>query len=544
MRPQRCSSQPSSGADVSVMELPNGSSQYSHLPSSSSRDMLPTNSFQGGKRYSETKASLINLYTGAPGTLLGAGLGLFLGYVVTLDSVYPALRAYDARNNKPIERYLLQPGRMYLRALTCVAIPFAFLSLVLVAAEITSSSRMGVAKLGVRVSLLSMLTSFMVALQGVYIGSLVAPTFDGTPYYFRSPNVAFQCPTPTRTSLFLDPKANNSMVCSRTNQTVFSFGGSKRLPYLIEPTVNRFVVYKSTIEEISSVLLNLTPTNYIEITNTNIMTVALGAVATGVAVGKYVTGFKSNPTLNHSIVPVLRELVAVFEIMTSWIAMTTPLALISLVAGSIYAGTHNVFDSDKATNGVVGLLWYILAFVGVSFVHAVVVLPVVTFIGSRGRLSPLRFMWQMRGALGYTMHSSSSRRSISVLLRTLERVVGQPSATTRFAFSAGATMNKNGAALYVTMSVIFLFSNGGLQDRFSATKVALLVVLATFGSLVVTPVRNGGVVVVVCACAMLTGLAPPYAINFMLIAECIIDPVATMLNAWGNVLIARLVSES
>ncbi|ETV82974.1 hypothetical protein H257_04729 [Aphanomyces astaci] len=503
---------------------------------------------RGKKSLSETKARLVNMYRGAPGTLLGAGMGLVVGYLVTLDAVYPTMRAYDARSNRAIERIMLEPGRAYLRALTCVALPFAFLNLTLVAADIASSRTPGVAKLGVRVGLMSLAMSFAIVVQGVYVGSLVAPTFEGSRYNFRAPAVSLECPTTsTKTSLFFDP-VRQIMTCHATNQTVFSFGSDEFAPYAIDPSVNRLARYTSTIQEVIAAVLEITPTRFVEATNTNVVALVVGALATGVAIGAHLTQFKSlssdSAAGNITVLAALRELVSVFQIMTSWIAMTTPLALISLVAGPIYAGTHNVFDFTKPTNGLIGVCWYVLVFVGVAAVHAVVVLPVVAVVGSRGRLSPLRFLWHMRDALIYALHTSSSRKSLHVLLSTFERTVGQPTAKTRFAIGTGATLNKNGGALYVSLSVIWLFSNGGLQTIFSPTKVALLVVLATVGSLAVTPVRNGGMVVVICVFAMLTGLAPPYAISFLFVAECIVDPVATVLNAWGNIIVARLLGEA
>ncbi|KAF0690668.1 Aste57867_17974 [Aphanomyces stellatus] len=114
----------------------------------------------------------------------------------------------------------------------------------------------------------------------------------------------------------------------------------------------------------------------------------------------------------------------------------------------------------------------------------------------------------------------------------------------RFLLQVGASLNMSGGALYIAMSLVWLFYNAGLKDFFTPTKMVLAGVISTIGSYAVAPVRNGGIAAVIVAFAMLTGLPTPYAFNFLLLVECIVDPISTLLNAWSNVVVTRIVERA
>ncbi|KAF0695115.1 Aste57867_14051 [Aphanomyces stellatus] len=495
------------------------------------------------KPKSETKARLKNWYLGAPGTLLGAALGLLLGYVVTTDPIYETLRDWDFRYGKTAEKCLLQLGFLYLRAVSCVMFPLTITNLTLVSAEITTSKRLS--RVGGRVVVCSFFTSALVVSLGVFVAVSLADFFEGRKFSFRLAPFAFGCPSGNATYVQVNKKTH-ALFCAPTKEKSlqklgFLLNDTDKL-WELAPTVNQFVDFGSVAREVLNVVFRVAPTNFSKASNANLVQLVLYALAFGVAVGLSNRDAKTNTPML-----VLRELVAIFETMTSWVVLFTPLALIPLVAGPIYAGTHNAFGGMSKDfpqgNDIVHVLYYTAAYVGVAAFHALVVLPILLVVSTCS--NPFRLLWRMKEALAYAFGTSSSRKSLPVLRSSYDRAMGRSTQSKScFVLQVGASLNMSGGALYIAMSLVWLFYNAGLKDFFTPTKMVLAGVISTIGSYAVAPVRNGGIAAVIVAYAMLTGLPTPYAFNFLLLAECIVDPISTLLNAWSNVVVTRIVERT
>ncbi|KAF0718555.1 Aste57867_1618 [Aphanomyces stellatus] len=491
----------------------------------------------GDRRLSEAEVTWKHYFLGAPGTLLGAALGLLLGYIVTRDEIRTPLKDYDLKNSKVAQNTLIQLGLLWLRAVKCVMLPLTILNLTLVTAEIAATRRWS--HIGWRAVALSCLTSLLVVTQGLGIGHFLSPYFAGRKYVFHLPPLAFTCPTSPKDMLLVNSKTNE-LYCGTTTvdalQTIAFLLNDTKPVLKLAPTVNRVTDFGSSINEVICVLFNTPRVN--NASNTNLVTLVLFAFTFGICAGIYTKHAKREQLFN-----LLQELVSIFEIMTSWITTVTPFALVFLIAGPIYIGTHNPFLGTTAAfpqgNDLVHLMWFILAYVAVSLFHALVVLPALLLVCTC--TNPLKLLWQMKEALIYAFGTASSRKSLPVLRSNYSRATGGSLPVSRFLLQMGASLNKSGGALYICLALVWMFYNAGLEDYFTPTKMALSAVLSTLGSYLVAPVRNGGIVVVLSAFAMLTGLPTPHAFNFLLLTECIVDPIATVLNAWTNVVVTRVV---
>ncbi|RHY20673.1 hypothetical protein DYB25_013387 [Aphanomyces astaci] len=506
-------------------------------PTSNATDALPTTSRH--HHHHESRANWLQLYLGAPGTLLGASLGLLLAYVLTMDDIKASLKYWDASSDRLAQKAINQLGVLYLRALTCVVYPQAFVNIVLVAATITAQPSPRLGKAGWRVLWLSFVTTLLVVGQGVALGVYLLPRFQGSTYYFRRPKALLKCPSPASTFLQYINATSHTLHCapytgSMEGKLAFYVGDVGRRSIEIDPTVNRFrTLESSSLPELVQVLL--TSTSFTNAINVNLVHLVLGAFSLGVATGTYTRATSTK------LLDLLRELVRTFEIMTGWVVAGLPVALMSLIAGPIYMTTHNVFVASAA-NDLVRLTWYVMCFGVVAAVHMVAVLPLFLVLTTRGQVHPWKFLGAVKEALWYNIGTSSSRAGQTVLARNIDRAPGSaPCTISRFALDVGVTCNKSGGGLYIALSMLWMFSNAGLQVYLTPSKIVLVVVLATLGSYAVVPVRNGGVAIVMCAFAMLTGLPPPNAMNFLLIAECVLDPLCTALNAWSNAVVTRIV---
>ncbi|KAF0718557.1 Aste57867_1620 [Aphanomyces stellatus] len=494
---------------------------------------------------SELKAKLKHWYLGAPGTLLGAALGLLVGYIVTTDAIQGPLKDYDFKYGKVAEKSVMQLGTLYLRAVLCVMVPLTVTNLTLVSAEIMTTKRWW-CRIGWRAVAMSCFSSAIVVSLGLYVGIAFFSTyFEGRKFAFQPAPFVFYCPTNASHILQVNKKTGDLFCGPTTEATLqkvaFAVNDTAK-KWSYSPNVNQFVDYGSVAREVQNVLFRITPTTFTKATNTNLVQLVVFGFVFGIAIG--LVG--KNPKTNK-IMHVLRELNATFEIMTMWVMSVTPLALIPLVAGPIYAGTHNPFGGASKTfpqgNDIVHLIYYALAYLLVSAIHGLVVLPFLLLVFKC--TNPIKLLWQMKEALIYAFGTSSSRQSLPVLRSNYDRAMGRaPQSMSRFLVHIGASLNKSGGALYIALSLVWLFYNAGLKDFFTPTKIVLAGIMSTLGSYAVAPVRNGGIAAVMCAFAMLTGLPTPYAFNFLLLVECLVDPLATVLNAWSNVVVTRIVEQT
>ncbi|KAF0690667.1 Aste57867_17973 [Aphanomyces stellatus] len=541
---------------TAVASTPQSVARSAHAPSSNHGQQSDNTSFlrlanappaagepQPVNASSELRAKLRHWYLGAPGTLLGAALGLLVGYILTRDGIKAPLKELDFNYGKMVEKSLLQPGFLFLRAVSCIMFPLTIANLVVVSAEITMTKRRWM-RMGWRVVLLSCLASAIVVGTGLVVGIRFSGYFEGRKFGFRTAPMLVSCPynptTPnasTTTTQYLQVNATTKeLYCGPALDPALqklAFALNDTTKRWTPATVSQFFDYGTAVNEIKTVLFRTQSTTFILASNSNLIQLVVLAFAAGVGIGVVDRDAKTN-----KVFQVMRELALVFETMTNWITSLAPLALVSLVAGPIYTGTHNAFDGI-ADNAIIDLLWYALAFTIVAAAHGLVVLPLLLAVCTR--TDPLKLLWHMKHAFVYTFSISSTRQSLPVVRSAYHRAVGQSQPATTFLLHVGASLNKGGGALYICMSLLWLFYNAGLVDFFTPTKIGLTAAISTLGAYAVAPVRNGGVAAVIVAYAMLTGMLTPYAFNFLFLVECVVDPIATVLNAWTNVVVTRIV---
>ncbi|OQR91115.1 dicarboxylate/amino acid:cation (Na or H) symporter (DAACS) family protein, partial [Achlya hypogyna] len=471
-----------------------------------------------GGNDSETRRSWAHYYVGAPGTLLGAVFGLVLGLVLAMPSVKNELKQFEYT-----EKLIVRWGALYFRAVSCLLVPTVFVSLAKSIADIVFNPRM--TRMGWRILMYSFGTTLLAVAQAMAWGYFLSDKYDGAEYKFKYSGFSVTCPN--KQTLLKAP--NGTLSCGplppRQYRTmVFPlYDTTKQLS--IAPDIRKLVYYESTTKEILHGILLLTPGNFFGAWYRNeVMSVVVFAIVFGLAVG----GAQVKPLLQ-----LLEGLETILNTMTSAVVKMAPIALISLIAGPVYAGTHVLtIDEDLGR-----ILWYLLTFIVASAVHAIVVLPVLFLL--RTQQSPWRFLHPERRVAARTR--SASHKSLPVVSRCFTRAPGvHANARSRFAMATGMVFTKNGGALYITLSLFWVLHNSGMMRYISSTKMGLVAFSSVVGTYAVAPVRTGGVAVVLSLFTMITGLSIPYSMHFLLVAECFLDPIATVVNTWSNAIIARI----
>ncbi|KDO18488.1 hypothetical protein SPRG_15317 [Saprolegnia parasitica CBS 223.65] len=478
----------------------------------------------------ETRSRYLHWFLGAPGTLLGT--------LIALCVVFGVVGAAGDSTDFGVvylnhAKYTYAIGRLFLRALTCIVVPKVVLDVALSCADVVRAR--SIFQFRRRIVGLALLTTLLASAQALAWGLLLGPKFRGTPYTFHPAALGLLCPrlesnnTTTTTLPSVVVVENGTLACT-THDKLASFGMADDV-FELRNTVKRWTTYASAGDEIQSMVRRLVPRNVtLALLHGDVAGAVVFAIVLGIALGVY-DDDDGDAGSETRIVKVLRELNAIFEIMMSYVVTTTPVALIPLIVGPLLSGTHGYEDFAR-------LGYFVLAYLAATATHGLVVLPTVLVLASYTH--PLRWFQHVRQALLYGLACSSSRQSLPLTMRALDKHVRTPEAA-RFGVGVGTTLNRNGASMYITLSLVWLFYNAGLDDRLTPVKTCLILLCGVLGSVAAAPVRSGGIAIVVSFWAMLSGIPTPYAYSVLLVAECIMDPLATMINMAGNLVVAHIV---
>ena len=161
-------------------------------------------------------------------------------------------------------------------------------------------------------------------------------------------------------------------------------------------------------------------------------------------------------------------------------------------------------------------------------------------IWTLGRTSPWHFFSQCREVYLYAFSTASSNATLPVALECGDKVLKLPSKITRFVLTIGASANQNGSALYEGVTVIFLAQVFGIDLSFGQQ---ILVVLMSMLAGVGTAGVPGGALPLIVVVMVQVGI-PAEGIGLILGVDRFLDMCRTTLNVAGDLVIAKLVTES
>ncbi|ETW05853.1 hypothetical protein H310_03514 [Aphanomyces invadans] len=487
----------------------------------------------------------VNWYMGAPGTLVGTLLGLCC---VEGVRALPFVKALSSRTMYEVGDAVHTVGALYFRALTLMTLPLAFLTVALSVADMMTSKRMF--KIRWKIVGLTLLTTLLAIAQAFVAAWLLGPRIDSNNAFNywglnnNTPMVLWRCPNLTnpdgqRTNVLVLDNATNELRCERT--WAGSVNGStfdSRLFLMTSVSGGTYVFkraerfqFSSMADEIINTISNLAPINMMDIVlSNNVVGLVVFAIAFGQA-----AAFANGHVVYVEPIQLMRELHAIFKTMLSYVVTCTPVAIIPLFAGPFLTGTQTAQDDFPR------LGFFVLAFTALCAVHMLVVLPAILFCFTG--TNPYKYLFLVKDALAYGISCSSSSTSLPVAIRLMDGTNACDRNIARFTGSIGTGINKNGGAAYIVMALVWTIRNAGLSADLTTLKFGLMCACALVASLAVAPVRTGGLAVVLCVFRQLTGLnIVPFSLSVMVVAECIIDPLSTVVNLWGNLVVSRIVA--
>ena len=298
---------------------------------------------------------------------------------------------------------------------------------------------------------------------------------------------------------------------------------------VIDPAVGTHIASDTLIASVAQQgsywthLLNIVPTNIIQpFSENNIMGVLV--IAFIMSLGMFAV-----PPLQRQVLhSVFSAFYGVFMKITAFIVRLIPIALWAFIA--LFVRDMQAGLEIKA----IGL--YLAAVLLANVIQGILVLPVL--LKSKG-ISPIALAKAMSPALVVAFFTKSSSATVPSAVRSAQERANIDSKVASFAFPLCTSINMNGCAAFILITVLFVGMLNGLT--FSYIELVLWVFMATLAAVGNASVPMG--------CFFLSGAflaamnVPLSIMGVILPFYAFLDAIETSLNVWSDSCVAAIVDK-
>ena len=255
----------------------------------------------------------------------------------------------------------------------------------------------------------------------------------------------------------------------------------------------------------------------------NVLSVLLISAAVGIAIAKLPSGSRPQEVL----MAFFSGLQSVLCTIVGWIIKALPIGLF---------GFFTVLTTELASGVAIGGLGsYFGAVLSANFIQMLVILPLVLL--ARG-LNPIRVARGMFPALMVAFFSKSSAGTLPVTMACAEKL-GVRKPVSRFVLPICTTINMNGCAAFILITVVYLMQNAGAD--ITVGTLAAWILISTIAA-----VGNAGVPMgcfFLSASLLASMNVPILLIGVILPFYAVIDAIETTLNVWSDSAVAAMVNK-
>lgn len=273
---------------------------------------------------------------------------------------------------------------------------------------------------------------------------------------------------------------------------------------------------KSAVDSLLNIGRNVIPTNIVAAAAApNFLGVITFAIVFAAALLRF--GERAEP-----LIGMLEICNDVFMKIIYAVIACTPIGVASLLAGTILKSC-SIISLLKA------LALYVATVLGGFVIHATILLPITLIVLSRN--NPFKVIKSFLPALMVGVGTSSSAATMPVTMKCGEDY-GCVSSIVRFVVPMGTNVNRDGAALYEAVSVIFIVqAHGASLSVGNVVVVALTATLAAVGS---ASIPNSALVsmITVLQALSLQEYIPDVAVLYSV--DWLLGMIRTATNIWGD----------
>lgn len=286
-------------------------------------------------------------------------------------------------------------------------------------------------------------------------------------------------------------------------------------------------VTSSSIENKSGYLTyleNVVPSNIVSpILEGNVLSVLLIAIVIGIAI----VNIKNND--NRTMVcNLLESIQEIAFYIVKFIIRLLPIGIFGFITISV--------SEFSAGVTVGGLSQYFAVVLSSNLIQGFLVLPLFMLIK---RINPVRTAIKMFKALVVAFFTKSSAGTLPVTMQCAEQNNNIHTNVSRFVLPICTTINMNGCAAFIFITVLYLMQNHGIE-------IDLLTMVLWVGIATVAAIGNAGVPMgcyFLSASLLASMNIPIELLGLILPIYAIIDMVETALNVWSDSTVATMVDK-
>lgn len=417
------------------------------------------------------------------------------------------------------------PGRVFLRVLKCFVIPMVFASLSTGVANIVLLGK--VSTIGTRTALYFIAFSGVATLLSLGVSMMLAELHKDEPAAIKTPAIAWfniKCAN----DKFLEMTATEALACSAPTMGASTHFQLDDLEFAI--TKSSATTKISVEDQLAGILNSLFPKN---IFTSFLNGVLLSVITFSIAFGAAATQATSRE--NSPLLDVLNQLNKIFFYIILRVVDWSPLAVFSLVAGSL-SGQREVNDAVSH----VGVL--VLSNLISVLVLELVFYPTVFFF--LVRRNPFKYMRAMLPAATFAFGSASSLATLPLAIRCVESTGEVSRGLLHFVLTIGSTVHMNGTAMFFPSAVVFLAKTSTASINLGWVELFLIWLVSLLGSIGVAPIPNAGLVMVYSIWSTIFPTEDvPITYSYLVAIYWYIDRMNTLCNVLGDTFVARIIAE-
>ncbi|MCH9811443.1 cation:dicarboxylase symporter family transporter [bacterium] len=291
-------------------------------------------------------------------------------------------------------------------------------------------------------------------------------------------------------------------------------------PYLSPPAEAQALVAEG--KSYLQVVLDLFPQNFVEpFASGNAFGVVL--LAFGLGLSAQFVPLEQKHTLHKGF----EALFSLFLRLAESITFVLPIAAWAFMTELV------VSISTTSTTSLTMLLLFLGCIVSVNLFQAFVALPVLLW---KNGISPFQLFSDVQKSLSIAFFTKSSSAALPFSIDLMERKSGVSSKISHFALPLCSTINMNGCAQFILLSILFSATYCGLPITFTGSLFWL--VIAIFAA-----IGNAGVPMgcYFLASLLLTSVGVPLVfMGLILPFYPILDMIETAVNVWSDICITKI----
>ena len=256
----------------------------------------------------------------------------------------------------------------------------------------------------------------------------------------------------------------------------------------------------------------------------NVLSVLLIAAAVGIAIAKMPRGSKNQDLM----ITFFKASQDVLFTLVNWLIVVLPIGIFAFVASLAQEVSHGV--------SLGGLGTYFTLVIAANLIQMFIVLP--AFLMIKG-FNPIKVAKGMLPALALAFFSKSSAATLPATMRCAQQNLKEEPQVAQFVLPMCTTINMNGCAAFIFLTVIYLMQNAGLDIHPGV--IVAWIFIATLAA-----IGNAGVPMgcfFLSASLLASMNVPILLMGVILPFYAVVDMIETSLNVWSDSTVSVMVDK-